>query len=68
VAQGRIQLYRPSDARLDRDLPLALDVNGLQRLDAKRLHAGPWNIRVQWSVDGEEFFLSRSIVVQPDQS
>jgi hypothetical protein len=68
VAKGRIQLYRPSDARLDRDLPLALDVNGIQRLDAKRLHAGPWNIRVQWNVDGEEFFLNHSIVVSPGQS
>jgi hypothetical protein len=68
VAQGRIQLYRPSDARLDRDLPLALDSNGIQHLDAKQLHAGPWNIRVQWSVDGEEFFLNRSIVVPPGPS
>ena len=68
AAQGRIQLYRPSDARLDRDLPLALDSNGIQHLDAKQLHAGPWNIRVQWSVAGEEFFLNRSIVISPGPS
>jgi len=68
VAQGRIQLYRPSDARLDREVPLALDGKGIQRLDAKQLHAGPWNVRVQWSVDGKEYFLNRSIVVSPGQS
>jgi hypothetical protein len=68
VAQGRIQLYRPSDARLDRDLPLALDANGIQQLDAKQLHTGLWIVRVQWSVDGEQFFLNRSIVVKPGSS
>jgi nitrogen fixation protein FixH len=68
AAQGRIQLYRPSDARLDREVPLALDGNGIQRLDAKQLHSGLWNVRVQWNVAGEEYFLNRSIVVSPGQS
>jgi len=68
TAQGRIQLYRPSDARLDREVPLALDGNGIQRLDAKQLHSGLWDVRVLWNVDGEEYFLNRSIVVSSGQS
>ena len=68
VAQGRIQLYRPSEARLDRDLPLTLDGNGIQRLDAKQLRRGLWNIRVHWNVDGEEYSLNRAIVVSPGPS
>jgi nitrogen fixation protein FixH len=62
-AVGQIKLYRPSDAALDRSVPLAVNSNGVQQLDAKSLPAGLWKIRVQWSVDGEEYFLDRSIVV-----
>ncbi len=62
-AVGQIKLYRPSDAALDRSVPLAVNRNGVQQLDAKSLPNGLWKIRVQWSVDGEEYFLDRSVVV-----
>jgi hypothetical protein len=62
-AVGQIKLYRPSDAALDRSVPLAVNNNGVQQLDAKSLPAGLWKIRVQWSVDGDEYFLDRSVVV-----
>lgn len=64
-AVGQIRLYRPSDARLDRDLPLAVDAAGLQRLDAKDLSQGLWKVRVRWNVGGEDFFVDRSVVVKP---
>ena len=62
-AVGQIKLYRPSDASLDRSVPLAVNRNGVQQLDAKSLPTGLWKIRVQWSVDGEEFFFERNVVV-----
>ena len=65
---GRILLYRPSDARLDQSIRLALDPTGVQRLDAKRLRSGLWKIRVQWNVSGQEFFFDKSIVVNSAES
>jgi nitrogen fixation protein FixH len=62
-AVGQIHLYRPSDAALDRSVPLAVNRNGVQQLDAKALPSGLWKIRVQWSVGGEEYFLDRDVVV-----
>lgn len=65
---GRIQLYRPSNASLDRSVPLAVDAAGLQQVDAAKLQAGLWKVRVQWTVNGEEYFVDRVIVVEPPQS
>lgn len=65
---GRIELYRPSDASLDRTLPLTVDADGRQRVDAKRLRAGLWKVRVLWSTERQEFFFDRSIVVGSNPS
>jgi len=62
-ATGSIQLYRPSDARLDRELPLALTSNGTQRLDAKQLRDGLWKVRVKWNANGQDYFLDQPVIV-----
>lgn len=61
--RGRIQLYRPSNARLDREVPLAVNAGGVQTLDAKAMAAGLWKIRIQWSVNGQEYFFDQAVVV-----
>jgi nitrogen fixation protein FixH len=62
-ATGSVHLYRPSDARLDREVPLTLDAEGIQRLDAKQLHDGLWKVRVKWSVNGQDYFLDQPVIV-----
>lgn len=62
-ATGSIHLYRPSDARQDRKLPLALDAQGIQNLDAKNLSNGLWKVRVQWTANGQDYFLDQPVIV-----
>ncbi len=62
-ATGNIHLYRPSDARLDRNVPLALDAAGIQRLDAKDLRDGLWKVRLKWNVGGKEYFVDQPVIV-----
>jgi hypothetical protein len=62
-ATGAIHLYRPSDARLDRHLPLALNAEGIQRIDAKGLRNGLWKIWVKWSVAGKEYLVDQPVIV-----
>ncbi|MBI5775004.1 MAG: FixH family protein [Verrucomicrobia bacterium] len=64
-ATGVIHFYRPSDAKLDRRLPLNVDTAGTQTMDAKALRPGLWKVRVQWKVGGEEFFFDRPILIAP---
>lgn len=63
MLSGRIQLYRPSDARLDRSVPLQADARGWQSLDARALVPGLWKIRVSWRLDGREYYYDQSVVV-----
>lgn len=62
-AAGEIHLYRPSDARLDRTFPLALDANGRQRLQAKELQPGLWRLRASWGVQGKDYFFDEPLLV-----
>jgi hypothetical protein len=43
---GTVHLYRPSNAKLDQRLPLALDATAAQRIDAQNLLPGLWKVRI----------------------
>ena len=60
---GRIELYRPSAAGLDRAVKLVPDANGIQRLDAAGMVPGLWKVRVSWTVENKDYFLDQKVVV-----
>ncbi len=60
---GRIQLYRPSEANLDRQLKLHTDTQGRQWLDASDLRPGLWKLRLVWAVDDREFSTDQQVVI-----
>ncbi len=63
AAGGKIHFYRPSDAKLDRELPLELTADGTQRIDARGLKSGQWKVRLNWTSDGQAYYFDQSIVV-----
>lgn len=60
---GQITLYRPSDSRLDQELPLALEADGIQRIDVSHLQTGLWKVRLRWDVSGDEFYSDQEVVI-----
>jgi nitrogen fixation protein FixH len=60
---GRIELYRPSAAGMDRAVKLAPDAKGVQRLNAAELAPGLWKVRVSWTFDRQDYFLDEKVVV-----
>jgi nitrogen fixation protein FixH len=61
--QGRVRLYRPSDAALDLELPLAPDATGTQMIDTRRLKAGLWRVKLTWREGGAELYREESFMV-----
>lgn len=57
---GTVSLYRPSDKRLDFDLPLKL-YNGQILIPNDRLVAGRWNTIVNWQYEGKEYLFRDKI-------
>jgi nitrogen fixation protein FixH len=62
-ATGTIQLYRPSSLNLDRQLELAPGPTGLQTIDATGLLPGLWRVRVSWTVNHQDYFMDRRVVI-----
>ena len=60
---GRIQLYRPSAAGLDRELPLELNEQGVQSVDVSALRPGLWKVRVSWTAENQDYFIDQKVVV-----
>lgn len=61
---GRIQLYRPSEADLDRQLKLQTDTQGRQWVDASDLQPGLWKLRLVWAVGNREFSTDQPVVIK----
>ncbi len=60
---GRIELYRPSAAGMDRAVKLAPDAKGVHRVDAADLAPGLWKVRVSWTFERQDYFLDQKVVV-----
>lgn len=61
--EGRLQLYRPSAAGLDREILLAPDAQGSQSFPAPDLAAGAWKARLHWSVNGQSYYAEESLLI-----
>lgn len=65
--KGWVQLYRPSAAKLDQKLPLAVDATGTQIIDGKILIDGLWHVRVTWNLNGADYYFDQKLVIGEHQ-
>jgi hypothetical protein len=64
AAKGAIYFYRPSNAKLDRQIELAID-KGSQSVDVTRFESGLWKVRLIWTTDGVEYRHNATLVLAP---
>ncbi len=60
-AKGSLQLFRPSDARLDREVTLDVTNEGKTTVPLDQLKSGYWRIQLTWTENGVEFYLEEKI-------
>ena len=61
--QGKINFYRPSNARLDFEVPVKPSEN-TQQIDVKDLTKGKWLVKVNWSDNNVSYFFEKIIFIQ----
>lgn len=61
---GTLTLYRPSSSALDREVRLAPDASGQQRIPADKLQSGFWRAKLLWQADGQEYFREFMLHIQ----
>lgn len=60
---GQAHLYRPSNAKLDRQVSLKPAHDGTQTINTAELAPGLWKVRLTWKANGESFAFEQSIVI-----
>jgi hypothetical protein len=59
--KGSLQLFRPSDARLDQELILDITEAGKTSVLLDKLKSGYWKVQLTWTEDGVEFYQEKKI-------
>src|SRR5690606_33385048 len=63
ISSGVLTLFRPSDASLDHEFLLMPSGEDFQRFPLSRLGKGLYKARMQWVMDGKEYYIEKSIVL-----
>ena len=63
AASGRLKLYRPSNAALDRNYEFQLEAKGSRTIDAKDLQPGVWRAQLCWTANAQEYYLESEFIV-----
>ncbi len=61
---GTITLFRPSDAKQDRAIPLNIDQDGKQVLNVADLEKGFWRAFISWRDNEKEYYTEEMFVIQ----
>jgi len=59
--KGSIQLFRPSDARLDQEFLLDITDEGKTTIPLDKLKSGYWRVQMTWAENGVEFYQEKKI-------
>ena len=62
-ASGTIYFYRPSGSNKDFSVPMAVSVNNTQVINAAALDKGLWKIKVEWGMEGKDFYSEKSLII-----
>lgn len=61
VQKGALQLFRPSDARMDKRFELQRTTAHSQFFSTEGMNKGMYRARLRWTMEGKEFFLEQVI-------
>lgn len=61
---GEIYFYRPSNSSLDFKLPLQVNEEGNQVIPVGHFEKGFWRIKLNWTMDENEYYNERAITIE----
>ena len=62
-AVGKVQFYRPSDAKKDYSLNLKVSESNMQDIPVNQLAKGLWVVKLEWQKAGKSYLKEQKIVL-----
>jgi hypothetical protein len=62
-ASGTVFFYRPSGSKNDFSLYMAVNDNNKQVINTAKLDKGLWKIKVEWRMEGKDFYSEKTIMI-----
>ena len=60
----KVQLYRPSDSKLDQNMEVTTDADGKAVLSTSAMAKGLWQVKLEWAVNNSIVTFEKAITVQ----
>ncbi len=60
---GVVHFFRPSDAKLDFEVPLQLNENLQHHLSTKALAKGLWRVKISWNFNNQDYYQQKDIIL-----
>ncbi len=61
--EGTINLYRPNDASLDRNMPIEFNAGNTQIIPMERMPKGKWILTINWTMDDKEYIEEKVVII-----
>ncbi|CAM4040351.1 FixH family protein [Flavobacterium weaverense] len=61
--KGKVSLYRPSNKKLDFEIPISLSDATTLLIPKKSLAGGRWDINMEWKYDGKLYLTKETIYI-----
>ena len=62
-AEGSLHFFRPSDARLDRKIPIIITNLGGSEIPLRSLLPGYWRVQLNWTENGVNYYQEKKIAL-----
>jgi len=63
IQKGELKLFRPSNAAMDQKFELKSSDASVQVLATEGLQKGMYKVRMQWTMQGKEFYIEEVIII-----
>lgn len=60
-SEGEIQMYRPSNEKLDFQIPLKIE-NSKMLIPSHKLIGGRWKLTIDWQMKGEKYLFKKELM------
>lgn len=61
---GKVLLYRPSDSKMDKTMPLDIADGSNWQMSTQGLASGLWRVEMEWTANGKNYYNNEVVILK----